>query len=231
MLPPPFEIGPGIRLWREALDPDAQRGLLADVLERAKSAPFYRPRMPVSGKPFSVEETNFGALGWVSDESGYRYSPTHPRTGEPWPNIPPPLLQLWQDTTGQAAPPECCLVNLYRDTARMGLHQDRDEEAVDVPVLSVSLGDTAVFRIGGTTRRGPTKSLRLHSGDVLCFGGPARLAFHGIDRVIAGTSALLPGGGRLNLTLRRVTWAKSKTPDQGADRASLALYALGAGRG
>lgn len=206
MLPRPPDIAPGIRLWREGLDASAQRALLADVLEGINSAPLYRPRMPMSGKPFSVEETNFGPLGWVSDKNGYRYSPNHPQTGAPWPAIPERLLQLWQDTTEYTAPPECCLVNLYRGQARMGQHQDRDEQALDAPVLSVSLGDTAVFRIGGASRRDPTKSVRLLSGDVLCFGGPARLAFHGIDRVIAATSGLLPGGGRMNLTLRRVTF-------------------------
>lgn len=205
MLSRPLEIGPGIRLWREALDAAAQRALLAEIFARVKLAPFYRPRMPVSGKPFSVEQTNFGPVGWISDESGYRYSREHPNTRQPWPAIPAPLLLLWHETTAYSAPPECCLVNLYRGDARMGLHQDRDEDALDVPVLSVSLGDTALFRIGGPSRRGPTKSLRLESGDVLCFGGPARLAFHGIDRVTTATSALLPGGGRLNLTLRRVT--------------------------
>jgi alkylated DNA repair protein (DNA oxidative demethylase) len=86
----------------------------------------------------------------------------------------------------------------------MGLHQDRDENARAAPVLSVSLGDDALFRIGGESRKGPTKSVRLRSGDVLVFGGPARLAFHGIDRIFAGTSGLIPGGGRINLTLRRV---------------------------
>ena len=200
-----LEVAPGILLWREALDGAAQVRLLAEVLKRAEQAPFYRPRMPVSGKPFSVEMTNFGPLGWVSDEKGYRYSPTHPQTGAQWPEIPPALLSLWDRNTAYAAPPECCLVNLYRDGARMGLHQDRDEPAVEAPVLSVSLGDTALFRIGGTTRRGPTRSLRLASGDVLSFGGPARLAYHGIDRVLAGSSELVPGGGRINLTLRRVT--------------------------
>lgn len=204
MLPRPLEIGPGIRLWREAFDAATQRALLAEIFARVPLAPFYRPRMPVSARPFSVEETNFGALGWVSDENGYRYSAQHPQTRRLWPDVPATLLRLWNETTAYPAPPECCLVNFYRGTARMGLHQDRDEEALDAPVLSVSLGDTAVFRIGGTSRRGPTKSLRLESGDVLCFGGPARLAFHGIDRVLAGTSGLLPGGGRINLTLRRV---------------------------
>jgi alkylated DNA repair protein (DNA oxidative demethylase) len=200
-----LEIAPGIRLWRGALDGPGQRALWADVLAREAAVPFYRPCMPISGKPFSVEETNFGSLGWVSDERGYRYGPVHPVNGQPWPDIPPLLLDLWWQTTGYPAPPECCLVNLYRGAARMGLHQDRDEQALEAPVLSVSLGDSAVFRIGGTSRRGPTTSLKLVSGDVLVFGGPARLAFHGVDRVIPGTSALVPGGGRINLTLRRVT--------------------------
>jgi alkylated DNA repair protein (DNA oxidative demethylase) len=198
-------IAPGVTLWREKLDRAAQESLIADVLARVEAAPFYKPRMPGSNAPFSVEETNFGMLGWYSDSAGYRYVPAHPETGKPWPSIPPALTALWNETTGYRAPPECCLVNLYRDGARMGQHQDRDEEAVDAPVLSVSLGDDALFRIGGTTRRDTTRSVKLVSGDVITFGGPARLAFHGIDRVIAGSSALIPGGGRINLTLRRVT--------------------------
>lgn len=200
-----IEIDEGIRLWPGAFDSPAQSALIADVFARAKTAPFYRPVMPQSGRPFSVDETNFGELGWVSDISGYRYQPTHPFTRAPWPAIPRSLLDLWRDTTGYAAPPQCCLVNLYRDGAKMGLHQDKDEAATEAPVLSVSLGDDALFRIGGTARRGPTKAIWLNSGDVLIFGGPARLAYHGIDRVAAGTSTKVPGGGRLNLTLRRVT--------------------------
>ena len=205
-----LEIAPGAVLWRGALTKKAQVTLLADVLRKVERAPFYRPRMPTSGKPFSVEMTNFGPLGWISDEIGYRYSETHPKTGEPWPEITSLLAELWASATNYPASPECCLVNLYRNGARMGLHQDRDEAALDAPVLSVSLGDTAVFRMGGTARRAPTRSLKLESGDVLTFGGPARLAFHGIDRVQAGTSALLPGGGRINLTLRRVTHPKKQ---------------------
>jgi alkylated DNA repair protein (DNA oxidative demethylase) len=198
-------IAPGVTLWRETLGRAAQKALLDDVLARVKDAPFYKPRMPKSNAPFSVEETNFGPLGWFSDRSGYRYTSTHPETGKPWPSIPSMLIELWNTTTGYPAPPECCLVNLYRDGARMGQHQDRDEQATDAPVLSVSLGDDALFRIGGTARRDATQSVKLGSGDVLTFGGPARLAYHGIDRVIAGTSTLLQGGGRINLTLRRVT--------------------------
>jgi alkylated DNA repair protein (DNA oxidative demethylase) len=205
-------LAPGVTLWREKLDRAAQEALLADVLAHVAQAPFYTPRMPGSNAPFSVAETNFGTLGWFSDSSGYRYTPVHPETGTPWPAIPPALIDLWNDTTAYGAPPECCLVNLYRDGARMGLHQDRDEQAMDAPVLSVSLGNDALFRIGGTARRDPTQSVKLVSGDVLTFGGPARLAFHGIDRVVNGTSTLIPGGGRINLTLRRVSKQNGARP-------------------
>jgi alkylated DNA repair protein (DNA oxidative demethylase) len=226
-------IAPGVRLWPQYFEPSAQTQLVEQILALADEAPFYRPVMPVSGKPFSVLETNFGPLGWLSDESGYRYEALHPGTHRSWPAIPRTLVELWTKLTCYPAEPECCLVNLYRADARMGLHQDRDELALDAPVLSVSLGDEAVFRIGGSARRGATRSLRLMSGSVLVFGGEARLAFHGIDRVIEGTSRCVPGGGRLNLTLRRVNLPthNKKTPDQGADRASHAPLRAGAGRG
>ncbi len=228
-------LAPGVSVWREKLGRDAQKNLVAAVFALAAEAPFYRPRMPRSGAAFSVEETNFGPLGWFSDKEGYRYLEKHPYTEKPWPAIPAALLSLWHETTGYGASPECCLVNLYRAGARMGLHQDRDEAALDAPVLSVSLGDDALFRIGGTTRKGATRTVKLSSGDVLVFGGPARLAFHGIDRVYEGTSTRIPGGGRINLTLRRVTAPRmgrnKKTPDQGADRASHAPLRAGAGRG
>jgi alkylated DNA repair protein (DNA oxidative demethylase) len=196
---------PGVFLWPGYFGHAAQLELLSEIDARIGRAPFYRPRMPRSGTPFSVEETNFGSLGWYSDAAGYRYETTHPATKRPWPDIPAPLLQLWRAVADYQAGPECCLVNLYRAGARMGLHQDRDEQAFDAPVVSVSLGDSGVFRIGGTKRRDPTMSVMLQSGDVVMFGGVARLAYHGIDRVIAGTSHLIAGGGRLNLTLRRVT--------------------------
>jgi alkylated DNA repair protein (DNA oxidative demethylase) len=224
-------IAPGVVLWREKFGRSAQQILLDEVLDRAREAPFYRPEMPRSGKRFSVEQTNFGSLGWFSDKAGYRYVEAHPATGKPWPAIPSMLIELWTAVANCGAPPECCLVNLYRSGARMGLHQDRDEKAMDAPVVSVSLGDDAVFRIGGTTRRGPTHAIRLSSGDAAVFGGPARLAFHGIDRVAFGSSTLLPGGGRINLTLRRVTGPDKKAPDQGADRAPEAPLRAGAGRG
>ncbi|MBS0274928.1 MAG: alpha-ketoglutarate-dependent dioxygenase AlkB [Proteobacteria bacterium] len=194
----------GIYLWPGALDTRAQQNLVGEIFGKIEQAPFYKPAMPGSGREFSVEETNFGSLGWVSDRHGYRYEPVHPVTKEPWPAIPRMLLDLWYKTARYAAPPECCLVNLYRGPAKMGLHQDKDEAALGAPVLSVSLGDDAVFRIGGARRTDATRSLRLDSGDILTFGGPARLAYHGIDRVVAGTSCLIPNGGRVSLTLRRV---------------------------
>jgi alkylated DNA repair protein (DNA oxidative demethylase) len=198
-----LSLGPGIFLWREYFSPIAQKALLDDVLARLEAAPLYRPVMPKTGKPFSVEESNFGSLGWVSDKAGYRYQSMHPVTARPWPAIPPALLMLW-DEIANAPPPNCCLVNLYRAGARMGLHQDRDERDVEAPVVGVSLGDDALFRIGGTIRGGKTQSVRLASGDVILFGGPARLAYHGIDRIMPGSSRLVPGGGRLSLTLRKV---------------------------
>jgi len=151
----------------------------------------------------SVEMTSFGQLGWITDERGYRYSAVHPRTGRAWPPMPQSLLDLWMELADSSMPPDACLVNLYRGDARMGLHQDRDEADFAFPVLSVSLGDTAIFRIGGVDRRSPTASIRLASGDVCALSGEARLAFHGIDRVLEGSSRLIPGGGRINLTLRR----------------------------
>ncbi len=196
-------VAPGVTLWREKFSKAEQEALLDDVLGRVKEAPFYRPLMPGSGKPFSVEETNLGSLGWVSDITGYRYQAAHPLTAKAWPDIPAMLIALWREIA-DAPDPQCCLVNLYRDGARMGLHQDKDEQALSAPVVSVSLGDQALFRIGGETRRGPTCSVPLSSGDVVMFGGPARLAYHGIDRIRPGSSTLVPGGGRINLTLRRV---------------------------
>ncbi len=151
-----------------------------------------------------VQMTSAGAFGWFSDRSGYRYEPRHP-SGVAWPPIPDQALEIWNAVSGVSRAPECCLVNFYRDTARMGLHQDKDEEDFDMPVVSVSLGDDALFRIGGAERSDPTESIWLSSGDVLVMSGESRLAFHGIDRIKPGTSSLLKNGGRINLTMRVVS--------------------------
>ena len=192
--------------FENKLDSAAQAGLLREVRTIIGEAPLYVPTMPRSGRPMSVRMTNAGALGWVTDkERGYRYQAVHPVTGAPWPQIPKRLLDLWAELADYPHPPEACLVNYYADAARMGLHQDRDEDDFDAPVLSVSLGDSAIFRVGGTTRKGPSRTVELKSGDVVVLGGADRLAYHGVDRVLPGTSGLLDEGGRFNLTLRRVT--------------------------
>jgi alkylated DNA repair protein (DNA oxidative demethylase) len=180
--------------------------LLGAVRAVVAAAPLYTPTMPRSGKPMSVRMTNAGTLGWVTDKDrGYRYQATHPETGKPWPQIPKMLLDLWEEVTAYRSPPEACLVNYYAGDAKMGLHQDKDEDDFAAPVLSVSLGDTAIFRVGGTSRKDQTRKFELKSGDVFVLGGEDRLAFHGIDRTLPGTSDLLAEGGRFNLTLRRVT--------------------------
>lgn len=191
----------GFRLWPARLTAADQAQLRDQVLDALEAAPLYRPVTP-GGRAFSVRMSNLGPLGWVSDRAGYRYQAVHPETGAPWPPIPEVLLGLWDALTDWPAPPDACLVNLYDADARMGLHQDRDERDLGAPVLSVSLGDTAVFRIGAA-QGGRTRSVRLASGDVCMLSGPARLARHGVDRILGGSSSLLPGGGRMNLTLRR----------------------------
>jgi DNA oxidative demethylase len=194
----------GLELRPGYLDRAGQEALLAAVRAAIHQAPLFTPTMPRTGQPFSVQMTNCGPLGWVSDAAGYRYQPTHPTTGRPWAPIPELALRAWRDIGGYTAAPEACLINVYAPTARMGLHQDRDEQDFAAPVVSLSLGDTCLFRIGGTRRSDPTRSFRLTSGDGIVLGGKARLAFHGVDRIIVGTSTLLPEGGRINLTLRRV---------------------------
>jgi alkylated DNA repair protein (DNA oxidative demethylase) len=198
-------ILPGVILAPGFLDRAAQDALLTAIRAVIRAAPLYTPRMPTSGRPLSVRMTNCGPLGWVTDAQGYRYQKHHPETGEPWPPIPPIVLDAWRRLADYPHPPECCLVNFYAGTAKLGLHQDRDEQDFAAPVVSLSLGDSCLFRIGGDNRREATHSLRLSSGDALIFGGPARLAFHAVDRILPDTSTLLPEGGRINLTLRRVT--------------------------
>ena len=199
----------GLRIVPGFLDAAEQTALVETLSAVIEAAPLYVPAMPKSGRPFSVRMTNCGPLGWVSDRDGYRYQPTHPGTGRPWPPIPAIALDAWRALGNYPHPPQACLVNYYRAGAKLGLHQDRDEEDFSAPVVSLSLGDAALFRIGGTSRKDPTRAVRLSSGDAVVLAGPARLAFHGIDRIYPGTSRVLgglfPEGGRINLTLRRVT--------------------------
>jgi DNA oxidative demethylase len=211
----------GLRIYPGYLDRRAQNEALAAIREVLAAAPLFVSRMPRSGRPMSVRMSNCGPLGWLSDERGYRYQATHPETGRPWPPMPAALIALWTDVARYPHPPEACLINFYGPEAKMGLHQDRDEEVFDAPVVSLSLGDNCLFRVGGRNRSDPTRSFRLSSGDALVLGGDARLAFHGVDRLYPGTSSLLPEGGRINLTMRRVTRPAADTarPRQAAAEA------------
>ena len=195
----------GFRHIPNFLDFSAQKTLVETIRSIVEQAALYRPEMPHNGKPFSVRMTNCGQLGWVSDQKGgYRYQATHPKTNKPWPAIPQELLTIWNETSGIEQHPEACLINFYDQSAKMGLHQDKDEATFDAPVVSISLGDTCLFRVGQTTRGGQTKSFKLNSGDIVVLAGDSRLVYHGVDKIYPDTSPLLKNGGRINLTLRRV---------------------------
>jgi alkylated DNA repair protein (DNA oxidative demethylase) len=201
--------GTGLRFYPDYLDRERQAAVLAELRKVLAAAPLFTSRMPRSGQPMSVRMSNCGSLGWLSDQGGYRYEPKHPETGQPWPPIPEALVGLWNEVAQYPQAPEACLVNFYAETAKMGLHQDRDETDFEAPVVSLSLGDSCLFRVGGRKRGDPTRSFRLNSGDVVVLGGAARLAFHGVDRIYPGTSTLLAEGGRINLTKRRETRPES----------------------
>lgn len=203
MTPAPTLTIRGVKVWQEALDKAEQEALVADLRSVAAAAPLFSPETRW-GKKMSVRMTSAGRFGWYSDRRGYRYEPRHP-SGVAWPPIPDRVLRLWHRLAGTERAPDCCLVNFYAEGARMGLHQDRDEADFSFPVLSVSLGDDGLFRIGNTEPGGSTESLWLRSGDVVLMGGDARLVHHGVDRIRHGSSTLLPEGGRINLTLRVVT--------------------------
>lgn len=199
------DFPPGFRHLPLYFTPKQQAALIDYVKDGAKDAPFWRPSMPRTGTPMSVLLSNFGPLGWVSDKDrGYRYEAAHPKTGMPWAPIPQMLYDLWKETTDYPARPEACLINWYRDGSKMGAHIDSDEQATDAPVVSISLGDPAMFRMGGPRRGGPTKGIKLFSGDVVVMAGESRRCYHSVSKIYSGESALVPKGGRINLTLRRV---------------------------
>ncbi len=202
---PGLFLQPGLFYVPDYLDRAAQEALLADLRACLADAPLYTAHMPKSGLPLSVQMSNCGELGWFTDrDKGYRYEALNPQTGRPWPPIPALAEKAWWDLGDDPQAPQACLVNYYGPSAKMGLHQDRDENALNAPVVSLSLGDTCLFRFGGRNRRDPTRTIKLNSGDAIVLGGEARLAFHGVDRLLPGSSTLLPEGGRFNLTLRRV---------------------------
>lgn len=195
----PLDVN-GASLWKTYLDRVAQAELVADLRELARAAPFRSYETP-GGRQMSVRMSGAGAMAWTSDRAGYRYSAVQ-ANGADWPDIPERLLDIWRAISGVDVLPDSCLVNYYGERAKMGLHQDRDEADTRWPVVSISLGDDAQFRIGGPSRRDPTKSVWLESGDIIVLTGPSRLSYHGIDRIKFGSSALLERGGRINVTLR-----------------------------
>lgn len=193
----------GFEIHKSYLDAASQSAVLADVRAIVRAAPLMKPVTP-GGRRMSVQMTAAGDYGWLTDRQGYRYAPRHP-DGQAWPPIPETILSVWRDLSGVTRMPECCLVNFYGADARMGMHQDKEEASFDLPVLSISLGDDGLFRMGGPQRGGKTQSVWLESGDVVVMGGAARKSYHGVDRIRFGSSSLLQRGGRLNLTLRVVT--------------------------
>ncbi|MEO0750869.1 MAG: alpha-ketoglutarate-dependent dioxygenase AlkB [Pseudomonadota bacterium] len=200
--PAPAQVIRGFEHHAGYLDKGDQAALVADIREVVRAAPLFSPMTPY-GKPMRVRMTSAGKYGWFSDRRGYRYVEAHP-SGVAWPAIPARVLAIWRVLVSADRGPDCCLVNFYGEDAKMGLHQDRDEADFAWPVLSISLGDEALFRMGNETRGGTTESVWLRSGDVMVMGGAARLLYHGVDRIRPGSSMLLPKGGRINLTLRVV---------------------------
>ena len=190
----------GAVIWPLCLDEDAQAAMLADLRDVARAAPFRQYETP-GGHKMSVRMTSAGDVGWMTDRKGYRYSKRH-GDGGAWPEIPASVLDVWRAVSGVDRDPDSCLVNFYGEGARMSLHQDKDEAELRWPVVSISLGDPGLFRVGGQARTDPTKSRWLMSGDVAVLSGDARLAYHGIDRIKFGEGGLLPDGGRINVTLR-----------------------------
>lgn len=181
--------------------------LIAPIDRLIEAAPLRRMRTP-GGQMMSVAMTNCGQYGWVSDRHGYRYSPTDPETGQPWPAMPAGLEKLAADAAALAGfdgfAPDVCLINRYEPGTRLSLHQDRDERDFDQPIVSVSLGLPAIFLIGGQIRKGPTRQIQLNDGDVIVFGGPSRLIYHGIKPIEAGDHPLV-GPYRINLTFRKAS--------------------------
>ena len=179
--------------------------LLDAIATMAKTAPFRHLETP-GGRRMSVAMTNAGRLGWISDRRGYRYDPIDPLGGAPWPAMPQTFAALARNAATAAGfddfAPEACLINRYEPGAKLSLHQDRDERNLDQPIVSVSLGVDACFLWGGPTRAERPRRLALHHGDVVVWGGPARLTFHGIDSLAPSTHPVT-GALRYNLTFRR----------------------------
>lgn len=201
-------LPPGFTVMRGRIGA-ADAELLDEMMDVFAAAPPYRLKMK-TGAYVINQMTNCGALGWHSDERGYRYVDRHPETGAAWPVIPPGLKALAMQVAAEAgAPfePDACLVNLYAAAGKLNLHQDHDEADFAWPIVSFSFGNDAIFALGGVKRRDPVRDVRLSHGDVMVMHGPGRMLFHGVKKIVGGTAPfahpVIPAGGRLNLTFRR----------------------------
>ena len=182
-----------------------ETGLIAALRATVEQAPF-RHMVTPGGHQMSVAMTNCGSFGWVTERTGYRYDSHDPEAGRPWPPMPPSFRELAMRAAARAGfagfAPDACLINRYQPGARMSLHQDKDELDLDAPIVSVSLGLPAIFLFGGLQRGDKPRRFRLQHGDVAVWGGPTRLAFHGVAPLADGEHALM-GRQRINLTFRK----------------------------
>jgi len=197
-------LGAGAMLLRGFVSAE-QAGLMESVRGVLGSAPF-RHMVTPGGQKMSVAMTNCGLAGWVSDRRGYRYDPIDPVSGEAWPRMPALFLRVAQSAAAEAGfpafTPDVCLINRYEPGTRLSLHQDKDERDFSAPIVSISLGLPATFLFGGLSRSERPRRIRLESGDVVVWGGPARLTYHGIAPLADGDHPLT-GRCRINLTFRR----------------------------
>jgi DNA oxidative demethylase len=200
------EIAEGAVLLRGFVRP-LEDELIAALREVVEQAPF-RHMVTPGGHQMSVAMTNCGSLGWVTDRTGYRYDRVDPNSGKPWPDMPPSFRELARRAATEAGfggfSPDACLVNRYLPGARMSLHQDKDEGDLDAPIVSVSLGLPAIFLFGGLRRGDKAQRFRLSHGDIAVWGGPARLAYHGVVPLADGEHVSL-GRQRINLTFRKAS--------------------------
>lgn len=198
----------GFFLFKSKLTRAAQEEIRDAARTVVSQAPLFRPTMPNSGQPFSYSMTNCGELGWVADRQGYRYQQNHPDTGERFPVMPKVIqdlaITLAKETGNSDFYPESCLLNFYRKGQKLGLHQDNTETNLSAPIISISLGDSGIFILGGKHRTAETKQYIVQSGDCLVMSGESRNYFHSFKGIVPNSSSLLKNGGRLNLTIRQV---------------------------